>query len=147
MSTLVVIPCGKVKIWNSRPDAGPTEAADVYRGAPFIVNRRYAEAFGDEWMILSAKYGFIAPTFVIEGPYEVTFTRPNTKPISLAELRQQVSDLNLARYSDVVGLGGVEYRQILSEAFAPSGVRLRFPFAGLMVGETMAAVNAALAAR
>jgi hypothetical protein len=43
--------------------------------APFTVNRQYAEASGGDWVILSAKYGFLRPTDVIPGPYEVTFKR------------------------------------------------------------------------
>src|SRR5439155_5061255 len=42
----------------------------------FKDNRRYAETFSDVWLILSAKYGFLKPSFVIPGAYEVTFKRP-----------------------------------------------------------------------
>jgi len=39
------------------------------------VNREYAEHFGDRWVILSAKYGFLNPEDTIEGTYNVTFKR------------------------------------------------------------------------
>ncbi|HUG14566.1 MAG TPA: hypothetical protein VMM78_06045, partial [Thermomicrobiales bacterium] len=73
MSTLVVVPCGSAKVWDRYPNAGPTAAQDVYTGSPFVLNRHYAEQFGDSWVILSAKYGFVAPQFVIREPYNVTF--------------------------------------------------------------------------
>lgn len=54
---LVIVPCGKRKIWDKHPDQGPTRADDAYIGTPFTLNRTYAERFGDRWVVLSAKYG------------------------------------------------------------------------------------------
>ena len=73
MSVLVVVPCGMRKIWDMNPSAGPTPAKNAYVGAPFKVNRAYAEKFADRWVILSAKYGFIDLDFVIPENYDVTF--------------------------------------------------------------------------
>ena len=36
------------------------------------VNRDYAEEFADRWVIVSAKYGFIDPEFVVSSDYNVT---------------------------------------------------------------------------
>jgi len=47
-STLVIVPCGRSKIWDKNPDAGPTVAKDAYAGSPFKVNRRYAERVGSD---------------------------------------------------------------------------------------------------
>ena len=44
----------------------------------------------DRWVILSAKYGFIDPDFLIPGPYNVTFKRRATGPIDAETLRTQV---------------------------------------------------------
>ena len=82
MSTLVVVSCGKRKIWDYYPNAGPTKAKGAYRKGPFRLNREYAEVFGDKWVILSAKYGFINPDFVIPGNYSVTFKDPSAQPVS-----------------------------------------------------------------
>jgi hypothetical protein len=59
---LVIIPCGQAKLWDDDPQRGPTPARDAYTGAPFKVNRAYAERHGDRWVILSAKYGFCDST-------------------------------------------------------------------------------------
>ena len=72
MATLVVVPCGASNLWKKHPGAGPTRAKDVYTGAPFKVNRDYAEEFADRWVIVSAKYGFIDPEFVVSSDYNVT---------------------------------------------------------------------------
>ena len=142
-STLVIIPCGRAKIWDKSPDAGPVPAPHAYIGAPFTVNRRYAEASGSEWVILSAKYGFLRPTDLVPGPYEVTFKRPASNPVGVAVLQDQVRQMQLDRYAEVVGLGGKEYRTAVEAAFAGLAVRLRFPFTGLPIGKAMGTTKAA----
>ena len=58
-------------------------AQDAYTGAPFSLNRKFAETFADSWLILSAKYGFIDPESMVPGPYNVTFKRKATAPIAI----------------------------------------------------------------
>ena len=142
---LVVVPCGQKKIWDKHPVAGPTRASDAYLGAPFTVNRKFAEHFGEAWVILSAKYGFISPDFELPGPYNVTFKRKAIGPVSIVTLREQVDTFNLDRFTDVVGLGGKEYRFALEQAFHAKNVRLHFPFSGLQIGRAMRATNLAIA--
>lgn len=60
MATHVIVPCGKSKIWNKKSNVSDVKVRDVYIGAPFKVNREYTESFGVDWVILSAKYGFLA---------------------------------------------------------------------------------------
>jgi len=140
---LVVVPCGRAKVWDRHPDAGPTPAAEAYTGAPFTVNRRYAEEADGDWVILSAKYGFLRPADLIPGPYETTFKRRSTNPIGFETLREQVRRLGLDRYSEVVGLGGQEYRAAIEAAFDGTAVALGFPFAGLPIGKAMGATKRA----
>jgi hypothetical protein len=138
---LVIVPCGRAKIWSKHPEAGPTAAADAYIGAPFTVNREYALRAGGNWVILSAKCGFLDPTDVISGPYETTFKRPSTNPIGMAALREQVQRMGLDRYGEVIGLGGKEYRAAIKAAFDGMAVNLTFPFAGLPIGKAMSATK------
>jgi hypothetical protein len=142
---LVIVPCGQRKIWEKQPDAGATVARDAYVGSPFTVNRRFAESFGESWLILSAKYGFIEPDFVIPGPYDTTFKRKSSGPISTERLQAQVRERDLDRYEHVIGLGGKEYRRAVEAAFEGTAVQLHFPFFGLRVGEAMQAINRAVA--
>jgi hypothetical protein len=141
--TLVIVPCGHGKVWDDDPRRGPTPAGDAYTGAPFKVNRAYAERHGDRWIILSAKYGFIAPDFVLPGPYNVTFKKRATGPVGVATLREQVWEQRLHDFARIVGLGGKEYRAAMEEAFAPCGSPIEFPFAGLPIGLAMQAVKRA----
>ncbi len=146
-SLLVIVPCGQRKIWDSCPGAGATPAESAYTGPLFVVNRRFAQTFADRWVILSAKYGFIDPGFLIPEAYNVTFKRRSTHPVEAEVLRAQAAKMDLESYGEVIGLGGVEYRKMVREAFRESGATLRFPFAGLPLGASMAAVNQAVAAR
>lgn len=142
--TLVIVPCGKAKIWDKQPNAGPTPAGQTYIGSPFKVNRQYAKRFGDAWVVLSAKYGFLRPTDAIEGPYNVTFKRSDPQSIPVETLRQQVRARHLDGYGRVIGLGGKEYRERITEAFAGTGLQPLFPFAGLPLGLSLAAAKQAV---
>jgi hypothetical protein len=141
---LVIVPCGSAKIWAENPLAGPTEAYYAYKGPPFKINRAYAERFADRWMILSAKYGFIRPNFVIPEPYEVTFKKKATNPVDIETLRRQVKDQRLDTFKVAVGLGGKEYRAAVEAAFEGTGVITVFPFAGLPIGKAMQAIKYAI---
>ncbi len=142
---LVIVPCGLRKIWHLKPNAGPTLAKYAYKGSPFTLNRQYAECFGDKWVILSAKYGFILPDFEIAGPYEVTFKRKASKPVTADILKHQILQLSLNSFGVLIGLGGKEYREAMIAAFRDSKVRLQFPFAGLPIGKAMQATKRAIA--
>lgn len=141
---LVIIPCGQGKIWDKNPGTGAVRAADAYTGSPFKVNRDYADHFADRWVILSAKYGFIDPDFMIPGPYNVTFKRKTPELVTLKSLQEQAQSMGLARFKRVVGLGGKEYRFTVEEVFRGTGVELLFPFAGLPIGKAMAAAKKAI---
>ena len=102
---LVIVPCGRRKVWDAKPERGPTRAADAYTGTLFALNRRYAERFGGAWVVLSAKYGFVLPDFAIPGPYDTTFARKRSNPADPIMLRHQVESLGLNQYERVVEIG------------------------------------------
>jgi hypothetical protein len=120
---LVVVSCGDQKIWRRYPDAGATLAQDAYTSSLFTKSRRYAERFGERWLILSAKYGFIEPGFTIPGNYNVSFYDPEA--ISTAELKTQVVSKRLDQLKTVGVLGSDAYWQRAVEAFDRSSSGLR----------------------
>ena len=66
MKTLCIASCGKSKIWDKQPQAGPMPARSVYVGPFSGACGRYADKFFPEsWCILSAKYGFVLPDDLI----------------------------------------------------------------------------------
>jgi hypothetical protein len=142
-NTLVVVPCGRRKIWDAHPRLGGAPARDVYVGPSFRINRQYGERFADTWVILSAKHGFVAPNHIIPGPYDVTFKDARTNPITVELLREQMRSEALDDFDTVVALGGKDYRSIVEAAFLPTGATVTAPFAGLPIGKYMQAVKRA----
>ncbi len=118
MKKLCVAPCGKIKIWSKDPKAGPTRAKDVYIGPFASTCRKYAEYFyPNTYMILSAKYGFLAPNDKIPRDYNVTFNDLSTNPITFDQLRKQVDKKGLRKYDCIIVLGGRRYVDLLEKAF------------------------------
>jgi hypothetical protein len=140
---LVIVPCGQAKIWKENPKHGPEKAKTAYIGSPFKVNKAFAEKFSDKWMILSAKYGFIEPDFVILGNYNVTFKDPLTNPITVDALRKQAEEKNLHEYHIVIALGGEDYSSRVKQVFA-NGSKVIAPATGLPLGIGMAHIKSLL---
>ena len=136
---LVIIPCGSRKIWDKYPDVGPQKARDAYTGPPFMVNRQYAESRQCDWMILSPKYGFMRPDFVILGNYDVTFESPDA--ISVRELKRQVERQGLGNYANVTVLGGRVYVETVRDAFSNTKAKIEAPFVGHRIGVQMGLIK------
>lgn len=64
MKTVVFVGCGKSKLSHAAP------AKDLYTSTLFKKCRAFAERYGDEWAILSAKHWLVLPDTVVE-PYDV----------------------------------------------------------------------------
>lgn len=123
MNTLCIIPCGKRKIWDKHPEAGPAKAKNVYIG-PFAVScRRYAERFyPSAWCIISAKHGFLFPEDVVTGAYEVTFSKPKTDPITIGELKAQATKKGFEKYQNIVVIAGKEYVRRVQRVFPEKAI-------------------------
>ncbi len=143
MRKLIVVQCGQMKIWKHNPELGIVEAKDAYISPYFKKGRAYAEKFGDKWVILSAKYGFLDPNEKIND-YNVSFKRKNPAPIPLSKLREQVLAKRLNEFDEVIVLGGEEYLRAVRESFSGSRCKVISPFGGLRIGERLSALNEAL---
>lgn len=141
---LVIVPCGKEKIWDREPGRGPTAACEAYTSGFFRTNRAYAERFGDASVVLSAKYGFVRPFDLLPGTYNVTFNRKASGLATVEMLREQIRELALDGYGTIVCLGGTQYRRVVEEAFAPFGTKIVAPFAGLKIGAMQGATKRAV---
>ncbi len=118
LESLCVIPCGNRKIWDRYPGIGPTKAKNVYTGAFAAACRKYAERFyPSAWCIISAKHGFLFPKDIVPGPYNVTFSKPKTNPISIKALREQAVSKCLDKYQIIVVIAGKEYVRIVQQVF------------------------------
>lgn len=127
-SSLVVVSCGKAKIWDRMPDAGDVPARDAYTSSLFKLCRRYAEVLAeDQWVILSAKYGFLNPTEMISN-YNKAFGK-DPDSISAADLRKQWHQKH-PHVRRVISLGSRAYSERLMASLPPA-VQVETPLAKL----------------
>lgn len=143
MKTLCIVPCGQRKIWAKFPDAGPQKAKNVYVGPYASKCIQYAKIFNPEsWCILSAKYGFLLPDEIISGPYEVTFKKKSTIPISKNVLFNQVQEKGLNNFMTIIMLGGKVYCDIIDDLFL--GKTIIKPLSGKPLGVSLKALSEAI---
>jgi hypothetical protein len=112
-------------------------ARDLYVSEWFCKARRYAEASGCPWFILSAEYGLVPPDQVV-APYERTLNKMRVADRRAwagwvaRQLAQVVPDL-----SRVVFLAGKRYRELLTVHLVGRGVAVSVPMEGLRIGEQL----------
>ena len=134
--TVAIIPCT-----NQKSDT-PGPAREVWIGHHFQLVLAHAEMFYDKVLVMSYKYGFIDPDFVIE-PYDIDI-RESKAAEKLRWWFNLRSDIRLLSSWNplLVGLytGDVERDRIIRE-FVRSGTRqVILPFEGLSIGKRMAQV-------
>ncbi|ESX09925.1 hypothetical protein X768_16755 [Mesorhizobium sp. LSJC265A00] len=129
---MVLVSCVKSKLPNK------AKAQDLYISAQFRGARRFAEAAGRSWYVLSALYGLVDPDAVI-APYDYTLNS-----LGVAERRAWATktldqlieaEPNLKR---VTILAGRRYREFLEPALLRRGVAVNVPMANLRQGEQLA---------
>ncbi|UFU00834.1 hypothetical protein KO561_07850 [Radiobacillus kanasensis] len=114
---LCIIPCGNKKIWDKHLDAGPTVAKEAYIGTFHRLCEQYADHFQLDWVVLSAKHGFLYPDDWVVGPYDLSFNHKGKAIISMERLQEQVKDKGLDKYAELVLLTGKKYRPIVHTCF------------------------------
>ena len=129
--TVILVSC------VSRKREQSCAARDLYVSDLFRKARRYAEASGCPWFILSAEHGLVAPDQLI-APYERTLNRMGVvdrrawSERVAAQLAQTVPEL-----SQVVFLAGNRYREFLGHHLTGRGVQVSVPMEGLRIGEQL----------
>ena len=117
-------------------------AADLYTSPLFLGFRAYAEAVADEWFILSAKHGLLAPGDVV-APYEMTLNKAGVAERRRWAERVQEQLLEvLTPGSDVVILAGQRYREHLVPFLRELGHSVAIPLEGLQMGQQLQWLNA-----
>ncbi len=115
---LLVVSCGYKKIFERYPYLENIPARKVYIGSFSRAMIEYGDKFfGDNYVILSAKYGFIYPYEIIPKNYNVTFNDPSTKPVTVEELKQQIKQKQLDKYDIIFVMGGERYLNMVTKAF------------------------------
>ncbi len=135
MNTIVLVSC------VSKKRTVPSPAQDLYLSDWFLKASAYAKKVGDQWFILSAKYGLLAPDKVIE-PYNVTL---KTMPIGSRRLwaARVIQDLKpiVSLGDTVIFLAGDAYRENLITPIQNMRCQISIPMQGLRIGEQMQWLN------
>jgi len=132
---ITIISCGKRKIWDKSPNIGQTLAKDAYISNYFKLCKKYAEKFSDKWFILSAKYGFIVPDFVISSNYNVKLDEIKDRLSFIEKLKEQAEKFGLQNYDKVVVLTGKDYFNVIKRSLQSFGLEICNPLEGLGIGD------------
>lgn len=114
MKRLCIIPCGKKKSGMSSLMPSTVRAEDAYLSPFHQACERYAKAFFDEWVILSAKHGFLRPNDLVSRNYDVTFGTGHPEIMTADELSRQFHEKGFSNIKELVMLGGKKYRSVLN---------------------------------
>jgi hypothetical protein len=115
----------------------PMPARDLFISNWFRKASAYATRVADEWYILSAKYGLVAPDTVIE-PYDEPLNRMTVAARrAWARCVRQDLDRVLQPGDQVVILAGKRYRENLVDPIRQMGCSIEIPMEGLGIGKQL----------
>ncbi|ANP81739.1 hypothetical protein BAQ53_13030 [Bacillus sp. B25(2016b)] len=117
MKRLCIIPCGKKKIWDKHSDYGPLEAKDVYISPFGKACQAYATMFFENWVILSAKHGFLRPSDIVLENYDLAFDSKSDEVISIEQLQKQMVDKSLLQFDEIVLLAGKKHKKVVTKLY------------------------------
>jgi len=142
--SIIIISCGKKKIWDKDQNAQAITAKNAYIGNYFKLCKRYAERFSDKWFILSAKYGFINPDFVIPDNYDVKLKNSKDQTVFVDKLKKQAEELEIQNYNRVIILTGKEYFNVIKMVLKDFELEICNPLEGLGIGNRQKTIKNAL---
>ncbi|MFK4289515.1 MULTISPECIES: DUF6884 domain-containing protein [Bacillus] len=146
MKRLCIIPCGKKKIWDKYPDYGEEEAKDVYISPFGKACQAYATEFFENWVILSAKHGFLRPNDIVKENYDLAFDSNSNEIISIEQLKQQMIDKGLLQFEEIVLLAGKKHKKVVTKLY-PEEI-ITYPLAGCRgIGYMLQRLNGAVEAQ
>ncbi|UYX55095.1 hypothetical protein M3Y14_13700 [Bacillus thuringiensis] len=117
MKRLCIIPCGKKKIWDKYPDYGEAEAKDVYISPFGKACQAYAAEFFENWVILSAKHGFLRPNDIVQENYDLAFDSKSNEIISIKQLQKQMIEKDLLQFDEIVLLAGKKHKKVVTKLY------------------------------
>ena len=129
---IALVSCVAEKLDHSAP------AKNLYTSQLFIKAKRYIEAKGYSWAILSALHGLVEPDQLV-APYEYTLNRMDIKSRRLwaIKVHQQIKEM-LPTGGLIRVFAGEAYRQFLIPLLKQDGYMIEVPLEGLKIGEQLA---------
>jgi hypothetical protein len=128
MRKICLVACVSTKMPNRAP------AKDLYVSALFQKARAFATSRFDDWRIISAKYGLLAPDQMID-PYEQTLTNmPKEARLQWADRVFMAVIEDFKPDALLAFVAGERYREGLVTKLAEKGYTIRVPLEGLSIG-------------
>lgn len=131
---VILVGCVKLKHERSAP------AKDLYRSPLWHRRRRYAEASGRPWLILSAKHGLVDPERRI-APYDLALgqlSAPERRAWGERVVRQLEDRLGSISGTTFEVHAGALYRQGVEPGIVERGGKVTAPLAHLGQGKQLA---------
>lgn len=107
----------KKKIWDKHSNYGPMEAKDVYISPFGKACQAYASMFFENWVILSAKHGFLRPNDIVLKNYDLAFDSKSDEVISIEKLQKQMVDKSLLQFDEIVLLAGKKHKKVVTKLY------------------------------
>lgn len=107
----------KKKIWDKHSNYGPMEAKDVYISPFGKACQAYATMFFENWVILSAKHGFLRPNDIVLENYDLAFDSKSDEVISIEQLQKQMVDKSLLQFDEIVLLAGKKHEKVVTKLY------------------------------
>jgi hypothetical protein len=120
----------------SRKSITAAPSRELYVSPWFIAVRRYVEATGDPWYVLSAKYGLVGPMQLL-APYDETLNS-----MKIGERRSWASrvttqmDQFMPSVQTLVVFAGLRYREFLMD-YLNRRWTVEVPMEGLRIGKQL----------
>jgi len=116
----------------------PSAAKDLYRSPLFDGGRFYAEARGQSWYVLSAKYGLLTPEQKVDPYDESLHGMSELERENWAQrVYEQLSKV-IPKKANIVFLAGDKYRHYLQQYFKIDGRKTIAPLSELGIGRQVA---------
>lgn len=130
--TIYLVSCVKTK------RKGKYQAQDLYSGNWFTKAKAYVESKNCPWFILSAKFGLLKPTKVIE-PYEKTLLKMSVKERKqwAKKVKKQLKSKVSPKTRRVVVLAGSKYREFLMDYLEERFDSIRIPLERITFGNQL----------
>lgn len=93
------------------------EAKDVYISPFGKACQAYATMFFENWVILSAKHGFLRPSDIVLENYDLAFDSKSDEVISIEQLQKQMVDKSLLQFDEIVLLAGKKHKKVVTKLY------------------------------
>ncbi|EEL11296.1 hypothetical protein bcere0015_26110 [Bacillus cereus BDRD-Cer4] len=93
------------------------EAKNVYISPFGKACQAYATMFFENWVILSAKHGFLRPNDIVLENYDLAFDSKSDEVINIEQLQKQMVDKSLLQFDEIVLLAGKKHKKVVTKLY------------------------------